>query len=94
MTRKKSSYQSLADIAVLAAARSGEDKKSKLKKIAKAAVKANNFTGDKLRTRLTLTKEGRIQVKVIGTYDTIMMSLIGKPHQEIKAMAEAPLATS
>jgi len=94
MTRKKSSYQSLADIAVLAAARSGEDKKSKLKKIAKAAVKANNFTGDKLKTKLTLTKEGRVRVKVSGTYEAIMMSLIGKSQQDINALAEAPLATS
>lgn len=94
MTSKKTTYQSLADIAVLAAARSGEDKKSKLKKIAKAAVEANNFTGDTLKTKLTLTKEGRVQVTVNGTYDTVMMSLFGKPHQNISALAEAPLATS
>ena len=98
--RKKTSYQSLADIAALAAAGSGEDIEFELKNIATAAVNANNFTGDTLKTELTITDEGRVQVIVGGTYDTIIMSLFGKPHQDINVLAEAavhgstPLATN
>ena len=94
MTSKKVTYQSLADIAVLAAARSGENNRSKLEIIAAAAVDGNNFSGDTLETKLSITKEGRIQVNVSGTYDTVMMSLFGKPHQIVNALAEAPIAVS
>ena len=87
--RKKTTYQSLADIAVLAAAGSGEDKISKLTNIATTAVNANNFAGDTLNTELIITDEGRVQVIVSGTYDTIIMSLFGKPHQDINVLAEA-----
>ena len=98
--RKKTTYQSLADIAVLAAAGSGEDIEARLQEIATAAVNANNFTGDTLSTELTITNEGRVQVTVGGTYDTIIMSIFGKPHQDINVLAEAaapgltPLATN
>ena len=87
--RKKTTYQSLADIAALAAAGSGEDIESKLREIAIAAVNANNFADDTLKTELTITDEGRVQVIVSGTYDTIFMSIFGKPHQDISVLAEA-----
>ena len=94
MSSKKTSYQSLADLAVLAAARSGETDLSELLDIANTAVAANNFTGETVTTRVEVNADGRIQVFVEGQYDTMIMGLFGKSDIGIGVMAEAPLTTS
>ena len=92
MSSKRTDYQSIADLAVLAAARSGEENKSKLLAIAETAVGANNFSGETLKTTIEITKEGRLQVNVQGKYNTMIMGLFGKPELHVDVLAEAPLA--
>ena len=94
ISSKNSKYQNLADSAVLAAARSGETKKGKLKKVARDFVKANNTSGDKLTTNVVLNKNGRLEVEIHGTYKPVIMGLIGKSEYKIGVVSEAPLATS
>ncbi|HFE39051.1 MAG TPA: VWA domain-containing protein [Gammaproteobacteria bacterium] len=95
IANKRAKYQSIADAAVLAAARSGEKKQKDLKKIALATVNANNGTGDKLHVKLKLNgKTGKIQVFVTGKHKTSIMGLFGKPYADVEALAEAPLSIS
>ncbi len=92
MSSKRADYQNLADLAVLAAARSGEEKKSELLKIAEDAIAANNFSGETLETTVEVTKEGRLQVNVTGKYNTMIMGIFGKSELDVDVVAEAPLA--
>ena len=92
MSSKRADYQSMADLAALAAARSGEEKKPELLKVAEAAVEANNFSGETLKTTVDITKEGRLQVNVKGKYNTMMMGIFGKSELHVDVIAEAPLA--
>lgn len=95
ISAKKSKYQGMADAAVLAAAKSGEKKQKDLKKIALAAVEANNQTGDKVKVKVKLNnRTGKLQVFVIGKHKTALMGLFGKPNAPIEALAEAPLSIS
>jgi len=94
MVKKRSLYQSIADAATLSAARSGETEQSALLVVAQRFVAANNLTGQTLTTSLTLTPQGRVQVSVDGTYDTVIMGMFGTNSVNIKAFAEAPLTTA
>ena len=94
ISAKKSNYQGLADAAVLAAARSGETTQAALELIAIDAVNGNNNTGDSLTTILTLTAEGRSQVKISGTYETILMGMFGSGTKSVNVISEAPLPSS
>ncbi len=94
MSKQRSSYQNMADAAVLAAARSGETKRGKLRKIAANVVTGNNFQKDKIKVKANLSREGRLQVTLEGRYKTSFMGIFGKPHVNIKVLAEAPLAAS
>jgi Flp pilus assembly protein TadG len=91
---KNNKYQNLADSAVLAAARSGETKKNKLRKVARDFVNVNNATGDVLTTKVILNKDGRLEVKIHGTYKPVIMGLVGKPVYNVEVVSEAPLASS
>ncbi len=102
IAKKKSDYQSIADTAVLAAARSGLGKKKdkdefgdNLQKIARKVAKANNHTGDKLKVKLKINKKtGIIRVKVSSNRKTFIMGLFGRSHVDISAVADAPLTIS
>jgi len=94
MVKKRSSYQNMADAAVLAAARSGETKRNKLRKVAKDFVAANNFRGDNIKVKAVLSREGRLRVSLEGTYKMSFMGMFGKPEAGIEVVAEAPLAAS
>lgn len=94
MSSKRSTYQNLADAAVLAAARSGETTQSALELIAIDVVNGNNNTGDSLAISLSLTAEGRAQVSINGTYDTVLMGMFGSPTKTLAVVSEAPLASS
>jgi len=94
MVKQRSGYQNMADAAVLAAARSGETKRKKLQKIATKFVAANNFNGDKIKVKAKLSKQGRLQITLEGSYDTVFMGMFGKAHADVSVLAEAPLAAS
>ena len=94
ISSKKNSYQNLADAAVLAAARSGETNKAKLKLIASAYIADVNATGDTLKTKLTFSKKGHIRVTVQGNYKPFIMGMFGNKNNEVAAAAEAPLPSS
>lgn len=94
MTAKKTSYQNIADAAVLAAARSGETTQAALELIAIDVVAGNNNTGDSLITTLTLSAEGRSQVTINGSYETILMGMFGESTKALEVVAEAPLPSS
>jgi Flp pilus assembly protein TadG len=90
MSSQRVKYQALADMAVLAAAASGEDNPAELKKIAKAAVDGNNFTGDDLTTNLSIPNGNTLRVEVSSNYKTSIMGLFGMDTIAVKAGAEAP----
>ncbi len=102
ISKKKTEYQSIADAAVLAAARSGLGKKKdkddfgdNLQKIARKVAKANNHTGDKLKVKLKINKKtGIIRVTVSSKRKTFIMGLFGKSKVDISAVADAPLSIS
>ncbi len=94
MVKQRAGYQHMADASVLAAARSGETKRKKLQKIANNFVNGNNFTGDDIDVKAHLSREGRLQITLEGSYDTAFMGLFGKPKIDISVLAEAPLAAS
>ncbi|MBL4871691.1 MAG: pilus assembly protein [Robiginitomaculum sp.] len=94
MTSKKTTYQGLADAAVLAAARSGETEQNALELIAIDVVGGNNLGGDVLTTTLVLTAEGHAQVTINGTYDTILMGMFGVGAKNVAVVSESPLPSS
>ncbi len=91
---KRSRYQSLADTAVLAAARSGETDIQVLNDIVRDVVAANNLQNWNLSARVTVSPEGGLRVSVDGKYDTVLMNLFGKNELVINTIAEAPLPSS
>jgi len=94
MVKKRSGFQNMADAAVLAAARSGEVKRHKLQKVAKAFVAANNFSGDHIDVKANLSRDGRLRVTLEGSYKTSFMGMFGQPQADIEVVAEAPLDAS
>jgi len=94
MVSTRSSYQNMADAAVLAAARSGETDPDKLQKIAKDFIATNNFRGDTLQVETSLSPEGRFRVQLGGTYKAAFQGIFGRPNAAIGVAAEAPLAVS
>ena len=92
MRSVRSNIQNFADVAVLAAAGSGEENKAELKKIAEAAIAANNFDGGTYSVSVNLSKDGFITVDVGTSYNMAIMGIFGKSTSDVKASAEAPLA--
>lgn len=94
LNAKKTSYQSMADAAVLAAAKSGKTKQADLLAVAKEFVTANNALGESLDTKLTLTPQNRVRVNVTGDYKMVFMGMFGKKTSPVAVVSEAPLAYS
>lgn len=94
MTSQRSTYQNMADAAVLAAARSGETDLAKLNEIASAFVAANGVVGETYATDVTISADGVLHVEVSGTYTTVLMGMFGKPTIDIEGIAEAPTASA
>lgn len=91
ISKKKSHFQGMVDAAVLAAARSGETDKSKLLIVAKATLEGNDRNDEIKSTKVKITEEGRLQVKMTASYDTVMMGMFGKPTYDIDLVAESPM---
>jgi len=91
---KRNTFQSLADIAVLAAAQSGETNQNTLLNIARNVVDANNFSGEVLTVSLVLTASGQVEVSVSGAQETMLMSMFGQSQINVNVMAASPLTTS
>jgi len=87
---KKSTLQSLADAAVLAAAVSGSEDQEDLQEIAENIVAAHNLTGADYITVLTILPGNTIQVQVSYDYSTVIMGMFGSPQKNIMSMAQAP----
>jgi len=94
VSSKRVSYQNLADIAVLAAAKSGETDQDDLQDIAQDVVDANNFSGEALTVSVVLTASGQVQVNVSGAQDTMLMGMFGNSQIDVNVMAASPLTTS
>jgi len=90
MSSKQTKYQALADMAVLAAAASGEDAPGLLRQIAQDVVAENNLSGDTLTTNLSITESNTIRVVVTGEYEMAVMNLFGYNAANVNALAEAP----
>lgn len=89
MTSKKAKLQTYADMAVLAAASSGQEDIKALRKIARVSVSTNS--GDRsLVTRLKIKKNGDLRVNVIGTYKPALMGMLGINGIQIRAISESP----
>lgn len=93
MSSARTLNQSLADAAVLAAARSGEENKVELQRIAEETVAANNFDGTTYNVKLNISSEGFIRVDVSTSYNMAIMGLFGKSTGNVRAAAESPLAS-
>lgn len=88
--KEKSTLQAITDSAALAAATSRSEKIGELKKIAKAAAEANNFSG--LDFKLNLSLEGEIiKVTAESVYNTQLMNIVGIDDLDVGAVTEAPL---
>ena len=90
MQSRHSDYQNYADMAVLAAASSGEQELAALNSIAKDVVDGNNFSGKTIETKLTVLENNYLHVEVTSSYQMIFMSAFGQGDKTIIASAEAP----
>ena len=93
LSSQASKMQNIADSAVLAAAKSLETDRNKLKRIAKKTVEENNHVGIPITTKLKL-KKNVIRVELNANYNTTIWGIFGKKHLPAVVYAEAPLATS
>lgn len=89
MQSTKSRNQSLADAAVLAAAISGEDDLSKLKKIAEKSVESMTGGNKDYEVEVIILADNTLKVIVTKPYKAMIYSGFGEPI-DIKAAAEAP----
>jgi Flp pilus assembly protein TadG len=93
MRTTRSHMQNYADAAVLAAAGSGKEDKAELLKIAKDTIAANNFDGKSYNVSVKTSKKGYISVDVTSNYTMAIMGIFGKSNTDVRASAEAPLAS-
>ncbi|NNE57858.1 MAG: VWA domain-containing protein [Hellea sp.] len=89
--KNKARLQVLTDIAVLAAAAERTDNKGELKKIAKAAIDANNATGLKVKIKVSKT-DNTIIVEGNSEYRTQMMGLIGVKKLSLDSVSVSPIS--
>ena len=88
--KQKTQLQALTDSAVLAAAAAKTDNIGDLKKIAQAALEANNPTARNIDLKLSLNGE-IIQVAASYRYTTQLMGIVGIKDIPVKATSEAPI---
>ena len=91
MTQEKNKLQSLADIAALAAARSGFTTEEELLVIATDAVEANSNMDMSITPTLIITPDNVIRVTLSGEYDPAILGIISQNHVPINTVAEVPL---
>ncbi len=90
MSSDRSTYQSYADAAVLAVARSDEENIDALIQIAQDTVDGNNFSEQILTTNLTILPDGTYHVEVSATHNLMLMGMFGKKTHRISVAAEVP----
>jgi len=90
MTKEYRHSQHLADMAVLAAATSGEQEIDDLQQIAEETIDFNVGIQNDYTTVVTITAENAIQVEVSKTYEMQFMGVFGHENKAITALAEAP----
>lgn len=93
ITRQSGNLQDIADVAVLAAARSLEDDQVALKRIAKRAVADNNSLGLNITTQLEYDGD-EIRVILKTKYDTMLMGAFNQGQVKVHVDAIAPVATT
>ncbi len=94
MSSKETSYQNMADAAILAAVRTGSSDHAVLLQAAQDVVDAHNTSGETLTTTMTFEADDRVRVYIKGTYDTVLMGLFGTQHAEVKVVSESILGVS
>ncbi len=90
MYKQRSDLQYLTDAAALAAASLRTDNTGEIQKAAKAAVEANNTTGERIDVDVTIKNE-IIQVTATKSYSTMLMGVIGKDELPVSASTKAPI---
>lgn len=92
-TRQTGKLQDIADVAVLAAARSLEDDQAALQRVARKAVADNNNLGVRIRTQVEYDGT-EVRVILKSKYDPVVMGMFtgGKIKTHVDAIA--PVATS
>ncbi|MEM9599469.1 MAG: TadE/TadG family type IV pilus assembly protein [Pseudomonadota bacterium] len=93
MTNQSNDLQNMADAAVLAAARSGEEDNAKLQKIAQAVVDSHNLDGAELTVKARLDGDV-VVVDISATHDLMMPGLMGSDPKPISVTSASPLPTS
>ncbi len=93
LSSKNSKYQNMADAAVLAASKSGEEDKEALRKIVTDVINLNNISDDTVAVNVKLDKPGHVSVELHGSYKPVIMSLFGKSTLNVNATAQAPLSS-
>ncbi len=91
---KRTSYQAMADAAVLAAARSGELTQDKLQAVANEFIDGNNVAGETLASKVVLGQNDRLSVQLTGEHKMWFMGMFGKKETDIQVIAEAPMSSS
>ena len=90
MVKEQEHIQDYADAAVLAAASSGETKKSELRKIAKTVVASQ--TSKEMSIKLKLKKRKKVvKVTINSVYRPMIMGMFGYKGFDVMASAESPL---
>lgn len=92
MANKSGDLQNVADAAVLAAARSGEDDIAKLQKIAEEVVKAHNL-GQELKVTARYDDD-HIVVDIASEYTPVMTGMFGDDGRKMSVQAASPLPTA
>ena len=88
--KQKAQLQALTDAAVLAAAGTKNENIADLRKIAQAAIDANNRTGKDIKVNLSIDNDV-INVEAGIDYDTQLMGFIGYKEVPIRSISSAPV---
>ena len=94
MFSKKTTYQSYADSAALAAAQSGLTDPTELHDFVLKFIAGNNFSGDELETETMVTAHGTIRVSVSSVHNSAIMGMFGNEFSKVGTNAESPLAST
>ncbi|MEL6686025.1 MAG: pilus assembly protein TadG-related protein [Pseudomonadota bacterium] len=85
----RSSYQDMADSAVLSAARSKKKTQADMAKMAQATVDSMNATGTTPKVTTTLSSDKKfLQVQLEGSYDNFFMGIFGSETVGVTGFAE------
>lgn len=93
MSDQSGNMQNMADAAVLAAARSGEDDLEKLQKIAETVIATHNLDGPELSIRVRQDGDN-IVVDIVSDYQMVMNGMLGSEGKPISVSSAAPMLTS